>query len=263
MFPHTPSIADINQQRVGDCFLLTSLGALLTAEPDGFSLYAMMRDLGTGWVLVRFFKDVGPEDTIVLAPYCVKIQKTVPKFVGFGKLYARGPLWVAMLEKAYAAAHYKGSYEASLRGGKPREALMYLTGLVPDADVADRFAYTDAKGMKPLQDLFELGEGVSYMVHYRDGKPKVVEQVDRTRRTVLGNSQVLFNQWLAFNKGGRMKASFDKLYQAHGDKVRKEIRVTGGADYIELRRQVFGGSSSPNGLSRRRQANFPWPWRRR
>lgn len=82
------------------------------------------------------------------------------------------------------------------------------------------------------------------MVHYCDGKPKVVEQVDRTRRTVLGNSHVLFNQWLAFNKGSRMKASFDKLSQAHGDKVRKEIRVTGGAsgsvlDGVERLRQAL------------------------
>jgi hypothetical protein len=243
---------------VGDCFLLTSLSALLTAEPDGFSLYAMMRDLGTGWVLVRFFKDVGPETNIVLAPYCVKIQKTVPKFVGFGQLYARGPLWVAMLEKAYAAAHYKGSYEASLRGGKPRDALMHLTGLVPEAG-DDRFAYADAKGMKTLQDLFELGQGVSYMVHYADKKPKVVEEVDRTRRTVLGNSQVLFNQWLAFNKGGHMKTSFDKLYAAQGDKVRKEIRVTGGADYIELRRQVLRREQFAKWFDQETKGKLPLP----
>lgn len=90
LFPHPPVLADISQQRVGDCFYLSSLGAMITAEPDRYSLYSMMLDLQNGWVLVRFYRDVGPKDEMVLKPYYVKIQKTVPKFVGFGNSMPKG-----------------------------------------------------------------------------------------------------------------------------------------------------------------------------
>jgi hypothetical protein len=145
-----------------------------------------------------------------------------------------------MLEKAYAAAHYKGSYEASLRGGKPREALIVLTGLVDGFISNDLYAYSEAKGLKVLETLFETGDGTPYVKHYRDGNPTAIAGITSLKKTVLGNNDSFLDQWLAFNKDAHMKARFDKLYAEHGSPVKKKTAVLGGADYSsELRRNVL------------------------
>ena len=94
LFPHEPSLNDIAQGGVGDCYLLAALSAVVNMRPQ--FIKDCMRDNGDGTVTVRFFE--GPVDQ--KTAHYVKIKKAVPK----GQPYAKGTLWVQMIEHAYAAS---------------------------------------------------------------------------------------------------------------------------------------------------------------
>ena len=94
LFPHEPSLNDIAQGGVGDCYLLAALSAVVNMNPQ--FIKDCMRDNGDGTVTVRFFE--GPVDQ--KTAHYVKIKKAVPE----GEPYAKGALWVQMIEHAYAAS---------------------------------------------------------------------------------------------------------------------------------------------------------------
>ena len=101
LFLHTPCIKDLKQGEVGDCYLLAGLGSVVASSPD--LIRQLMRDNGDGTVTVRFFRN--KEDDGTDEPLYVTVKKTVPKnIVTQGDEYARGCLWVQMIEKAYAVS---------------------------------------------------------------------------------------------------------------------------------------------------------------
>lgn len=104
LFPHEPSLNDIAQGGVGDCYLLAALSAVVNMSPQ--FIKDCMRDNGDGTVTVRFFEKPGDNETA----HFVKIKKAVPE----GEPYAKGALWVQMIEHAYAASglHIRGDKNA-------------------------------------------------------------------------------------------------------------------------------------------------------
>ena len=101
LFEHEPCLSDIGQGAVGDCYFLASIGSIVVNHPE--KIKKMIRDNLDGTVTVRFYNctEKGERD-----PIFIKVQKSIPvcKYTS-GKVedaFARGPLWVKMLEKAYA-----------------------------------------------------------------------------------------------------------------------------------------------------------------
>ncbi len=106
LFLKDPNPQDIRQGNVGDCFFIAALNAVMEKDPD--TIKNMMEDNGDS-VTVRFFKRDGK-------PLYVKVKKSAPKIVlkaedGSEKetvnksaMHGGAALWVAMMEKAYAAA---------------------------------------------------------------------------------------------------------------------------------------------------------------
>ena len=102
LFPHEPCEEDIHQGGLGDCYLLSSFMGILRSDPT--IVKDMMKDNGDGTVTVRFYD----EDT----PVFVTVRKSVPVQEvrnpdGTTEVFDRfscGPLWVQMIEKAYAAS---------------------------------------------------------------------------------------------------------------------------------------------------------------
>ena len=94
LFPHEPSLNDIAQGGLGDCYLLAALSAVVNMKPQ--FIKDCMRDNGDGTVTVRFYKGPVNDKTA----YYVKIKKAVPE----GQPYARGALWVQLIEHAYTAS---------------------------------------------------------------------------------------------------------------------------------------------------------------
>ena len=103
LFPHEPSLNDIAQGGLGDCYLLAALSAVVNMSPQ--FIKDCMRDNGDGTVTVRFF-EVPAKDSDPTLTHYVKIKKAVPD----GDVYSRGSLWVQLIEHAYAASglHIKG-----------------------------------------------------------------------------------------------------------------------------------------------------------
>ena len=102
LFPQEPSQHDVEQGRLGDCYLLSSLASIAATDPD--FIRGAMKDHHNGLVTVRFFD---PE----LKPVYVTVEKTLPQAVNGNDskdLYARNSLWVGLIEKAYAASGLNG-----------------------------------------------------------------------------------------------------------------------------------------------------------
>jgi hypothetical protein len=103
LFPHPPTVNDVMQGGLGDCYLLAAVQSVVSKNPADIT--NMMRDEGNT-VTVRFY-DVLPGPPKTFKAKYISISKSVMKSAG-NQLYATGALWVPMLEKAYAAAGYQG-----------------------------------------------------------------------------------------------------------------------------------------------------------
>lgn len=129
VFISRPSAADVKQGRLGDCYLLSAMIAVVSQQPEHF-LYHML-DCGNT-VIVKMYRMSGDE-------IYVKVDKSIVVDKGWNhnKAFADGALWVEIYEKAYAAAGFIGSEEeltggkrsyGFIDGGKPGVALQHITG---------------------------------------------------------------------------------------------------------------------------------------
>jgi Calpain family cysteine protease/Domain of unknown function (DUF4157) len=122
LFPQKPTMDDIQQGALGDCYLLAAMASVVQRDADHFIRH--MKDNLDGTVTVRLYSAV---DT----PLLVTVDKTV-----VGQKYAKNTLWVKLLEKAYVASGLKtktigdgnDKRYSDIAGGASDEALMHLTG---------------------------------------------------------------------------------------------------------------------------------------
>jgi hypothetical protein len=97
LFAHEPTMNDVAQGHLGDCYAVSTIASLCEASPQ--AIKNMMKDNGDT-VTVRFYSGG--------RPVFITVKKTVPAIkMSDGtreERFARGALWVQMLEKAYAAS---------------------------------------------------------------------------------------------------------------------------------------------------------------
>ncbi|MDR1954080.1 MAG: hypothetical protein LBQ21_06370 [Clostridiales Family XIII bacterium] len=111
LFPHAPSISDIRQGTLGDCFLLAGLASIVNRDP--MLIRQAMKDNKNGTVTVRFYNKYTDADTRTESSETVYV--TVDKKVPRVSQYAKESLWVQMLERAYTAS---GMNKKNNRGKK-------------------------------------------------------------------------------------------------------------------------------------------------
>ncbi len=136
LFEHEPMLKDISQGELGDCYLLAALASLVAGNPK--YIYNMMRDNGNGTVTVRFYATDKITGTTRVRNECryVTVEKSVPKYKSKSP-YAKGALWVKMIEKAYAVVRNRDAqvdeknkvivYD-NIDGGTFATAYRHLTG---------------------------------------------------------------------------------------------------------------------------------------
>jgi hypothetical protein len=120
-----PTLEDIQQYALGDCYLLAAAGALIQKNPKLISrLFKVKKDR----VSVTVF-DVGKQKW-----QTVQVTKDVPKVMREKNserveddAYSRGALWVRLLEKALASLNPDKGY-AGLGGGDGNIGFEMLTG---------------------------------------------------------------------------------------------------------------------------------------
>ena len=123
LFTHPPLGNDVEQNYIGDCYLMAAMSAVAKADPKDIEKAFTQNDDGT--FTVHLFAHEGGK----LVPRDVVIDAELPRNGWYGYYYARArdpkELWPALLEKAFAAMH--GSYGA-IEGGDPANAIETITG---------------------------------------------------------------------------------------------------------------------------------------
>lgn len=144
LFPHEPSMNDIHQRGLGDCYLQGAISSLVMNNPE--ALKDGMCDNRDGTVTVRFYKtrdELSDQDVASLGKRREELPDRVPVFVTVTKevpvqkitgsdSYSGECLWMQLLEKAYAASGLHKQKKA-----KPENA---------DTKTDDRSSFEDIAG---------------------------------------------------------------------------------------------------------------------
>lgn len=104
LFSHEPTIDDIQQGCLGDCYMEAALADLVVNHPE--EIKQCMKDNGDGTVTVRFFEKVFDDQRVFTEgynPVYIKVKKTIPSFLG-REFYSHGAMWAQMIQKAFAAS---------------------------------------------------------------------------------------------------------------------------------------------------------------
>ena len=135
LFPHEPSIEDVNQGKLGDCWFMATLAAVVENDPS--FIKKSMKDNGAT-VTVRLFDDSGSAVFITVDKSMAFYKKSEDNPDG-GARGAIGSLWVSLYEKALYASglrlrdysdedhKIKNGYKA-IASGEAREAMKIITG---------------------------------------------------------------------------------------------------------------------------------------
>jgi Ca2+-binding RTX toxin-like protein len=110
-----PTIDDVDQGAVGDCWLLAPLGSM--ANDHQYAIRRMVADFGDGTYGVALGNNFYRVDADL--PTWSPLSWDQP-FAGLGH---DGSLWVAIIEKAYAFHRFGANTYASLSGGNPADAM--------------------------------------------------------------------------------------------------------------------------------------------
>lgn len=176
LFPAPPSVIDVEQSGLGDCYLMASLLTLVRHRPDHFTNH--MVDHGDGVVSVQLYENIGG----VFAPKMVHVRKSVvvkkAAKTTLEEGYNKGAIWVQLLEKAYIAAGFSGDNIETLptaktqwsqaASGQASIALGHLTGV----------AATDTRIASIAPEEFKSdsnwagNHGFALMQHLRDLDPE-------------------------------------------------------------------------------------------
>ena len=124
-----PSVSDVSQGAIGDCYLMAGMGAVVAQRPDLIKKM-IQYDASTGVYTVTFKERVG--DKFKDVP--IQVNASLPSGRGINPSYASGDvtkggnnaaLWPAIIEKAFAV--WKGDYE-EIVGGTSSKAMEVITG---------------------------------------------------------------------------------------------------------------------------------------
>jgi uncharacterized protein YukE len=155
---------DVSQGRVGDCYLLASLAAIASQEPD--LIREIVQDNGDGTYTVTLYERESLF-TSTLVPTEVQVTSELPLrrgrpvFARAGDVVGEQPeLWPALVEKAYARTH--GGYNG-IQGGWAHLAMEELTGVesqvirMGEASVEDLAAHFDGGAALTATTLHDRG----------------------------------------------------------------------------------------------------------
>ncbi len=113
LFPQPPSVNDVEQGGLGDCYLIAALQAVVARNSGDIT--GMMRDEGKT-VTVRLYDVIpgaNPTSPAIFQPRYISVTKELMMMGSGEKRYAKGAPWVGILEKAYTAAGFKGTRASS------------------------------------------------------------------------------------------------------------------------------------------------------
>lgn len=132
LFPHPARVEDVQQGGIGDCYLIASMATVAAKKPGHFERH--MKDHGDGTVTILLYDSKGSAVSVTVKKTIASTNNT---FSANKDLYANGPMWVKMYEKAYVAAGFQGKEDdltsesqsyGMIEGGWGSTALKHITG---------------------------------------------------------------------------------------------------------------------------------------
>ncbi|HLL88154.1 MAG TPA: C2 family cysteine protease [Tepidisphaeraceae bacterium] len=183
-----PSMDDVEQGQVGDCYFLSVLGAV--AETNATRIRESVVELGDGTYAVQFFRDG-------VAQY-VRVDADLPTFDGrtpaYAGLGADDSLWVAVMEKAWAffRSPAQAGY-AAINGGWMDESFRALNA-TPVTTAATAALATQ------LQSALKAGQAVTYATTNNPGNALIASHAYTVDSVVVDaagrvTAIVLRNPW--------------------------------------------------------------------
>lgn len=180
LFSHEPTVNDLKQRLVSNCYMVASVAGLVELNPA--KLKECIRENEGGTVTVRLYvpqnqltgqpnQEIEAEDVdgfavigeeeinqanedALLVPVYVTVKKEIPRIAGADALSA-GALWMQMIEKACAYVGRNGmkGYK-SLWYGEGGEFLQRLLGIEPELDYSK--GITEPEAIEAMKDaLFQ------------------------------------------------------------------------------------------------------------
>ena len=153
----SPSVEDIVQGQIGDCYFLAALGTITRNNPN-FIKKELIINNTNGTVSVFFYKKDASNS---FTKEEVVIEKSLPKNKIGGSILSNGAPWVGLVEKAYAVWN-PGSNFSTIRGGQVYLALESLRG--KPAKQIEIPNFTEERTTNPLS----IGEYTSETVDFLD-----------------------------------------------------------------------------------------------
>ena len=195
-----PSVDDIDQNALGDCYFMSSMGAM--AHTNQNAVYQTVVDLGDGTYAVRFDGDQFYRVDADLPT--TRASSWAPVYAGLG---IDNSLWAAICEKAYTHHREGANTYASIEGGWGYEALAALNA----SGTGNRNINSYSSGQSILNDIanrFEDGLAMTCgFTAVPAGSPVVASHsytVTGINRDASGRviSVTLRNPWGPFATGG-------------------------------------------------------------
>lgn len=188
LFAAAPSLGDISQGSVGDCYFMSSLASL--ADQDPMVVQQMIAPLGDGSYAVRFYRNG--------QPVYMRIDADLPVNGGGGLAYAglgkSGSLWAPLLEKAYAFFRYDQDSYDSLNGGWMSDVYLDLA----NASSSEKWGGTASAWYTWIKGQLDAGHAVTLGSKYNATGPiwgSHAYMVKSAYSDATGQYVVVYNPW--------------------------------------------------------------------
>ena len=229
LFPHEPSIHDIQQRTVQDCYMMSSLAAIAHFTPE--YIKQSMRDNGDGTVTVRFF-DEKQSDVYYEATSIGELAKNYSEAEGA----AKEQIDRKILLKLFSKFSVNGQLQEQWKAAWEKEA---LPAEETHADIAAE------EELEELDD-FEFVEKFATETQTADGNPEnpvvkgYVSRLKNLQNTFSSSNEAWLNEMIdailksETEAGGKLRSVLDRIHSGGPE----QVAMIAGEAFEEFAKQM-------------------------
>lgn len=229
LFPHEPSIHDIQQRTVQDCYMMSSLAAIAHFTPE--YIKQSMRDNGDGTVTVRFF-DEKQSDVYYEATSIGELAKNYSEAEGA----AKEQIDRKILLKLFSEFSVNGQLQEQWKAAWEKEAL-------PAEET-----HADIVAQEELEELddFEFVEEFATETQTADGNPEnpvvkgYVSRLKNLQNTFSSSNEAWLNEMIdailksETEAGGKLRSVLDRIHSGGPE----QVAMIAGEAFEEFAKQM-------------------------